>query len=255
MVDKLISLKEAADIMGLSPETLRNWDDSGKFPAIRTNGNHRRYSMESVLGFIEKPEDNRIFFVSNTNMKKYKNQALMNLAHAQSNSALKLAKQSCLDENITAYHGMVVLGLLGDAVEIFLRGAFGYIGSGERKRSFSNLDEMAKCYESELGKKRQALVFDKDIVRKITQLSYECPNAKNGSTEMFSKNPDHLKGFQVSSQFLCNLSEQIILEMVRINIDILPSETGAILFKPWWEERDHYHRRAQERFQQLKNNA
>ena len=51
------SIKEAADILGVSPLTLRNWDKSGKFPAQRhPMNNYRVYklsALESIVNDIE----------------------------------------------------------------------------------------------------------------------------------------------------------------------------------------------------------
>ena len=51
------SIKEAADILGVSPLTLRNWDKSGKFPAQRhPMNNYRVYklsTLEDVINDIE----------------------------------------------------------------------------------------------------------------------------------------------------------------------------------------------------------
>ena len=51
------SIKEAADILGVSPLTLRNWDKSGKFPGQRhPMNNYRVYklsALEDVINDIE----------------------------------------------------------------------------------------------------------------------------------------------------------------------------------------------------------
>lgn len=51
------SIKEAAEILGVSPLTLRNWDKSGKFPARRhPMNNYRVYklsALEEVINDIE----------------------------------------------------------------------------------------------------------------------------------------------------------------------------------------------------------
>ena len=51
------SIKEAAEILGVSPLTLRNWDKSGKFPAQRhPMNNYRVYklsALEVVINDIE----------------------------------------------------------------------------------------------------------------------------------------------------------------------------------------------------------
>ena len=47
-MEKLITLQEASEILGLSKITLRRWDNSGKFKALRTIGGARRYSEEDI---------------------------------------------------------------------------------------------------------------------------------------------------------------------------------------------------------------
>ena len=48
------SIKEAADILGVSALTLRNWDKSGKFPAQRhPMNNYRVYRLSAVKKIIE----------------------------------------------------------------------------------------------------------------------------------------------------------------------------------------------------------
>ena len=42
--NELLSIDQAAELLGVSLQTLRNWDKQGKLtPASRTAGNHRRY--------------------------------------------------------------------------------------------------------------------------------------------------------------------------------------------------------------------
>lgn len=57
MKEVYFSIKEAADILGVSPLTLRNWDKSGKFPAHRhPMNNYRVYklsALERVINDIE----------------------------------------------------------------------------------------------------------------------------------------------------------------------------------------------------------
>lgn len=45
---KNISIGEAAEILGVSIDTLRRWDNSGKFPAEKTEGGHRLYSRQKI---------------------------------------------------------------------------------------------------------------------------------------------------------------------------------------------------------------
>ncbi|KKQ38057.1 MAG: Regulatory protein, MerR, partial [Candidatus Roizmanbacteria bacterium GW2011_GWA2_37_7] len=45
---KLLSIGAAAKIIGVSIDTLRNWDESGTFPSIREDGKIRRYDQKQV---------------------------------------------------------------------------------------------------------------------------------------------------------------------------------------------------------------
>ncbi len=46
---KLLRLKEAADMLGVNPETLRRWDNDGILKAIRVgNRGDRRYKVEEI---------------------------------------------------------------------------------------------------------------------------------------------------------------------------------------------------------------
>lgn len=53
MENKFITIKQAAKILGVSPLTLRNWDNSGKFPAGRHPiSNYRVYKVEDIEELI-----------------------------------------------------------------------------------------------------------------------------------------------------------------------------------------------------------
>lgn len=52
---KLMSVSKAAKMLGVSLDTLRRWDKSGKLVALRTTGGQRRYSVESLQAIL--PDD------------------------------------------------------------------------------------------------------------------------------------------------------------------------------------------------------
>lgn len=57
MENKYITIKQAAAILGVSPLTLRNWDNSGKFPAGRHPiSNYRVYKVEDIEELIQQME-------------------------------------------------------------------------------------------------------------------------------------------------------------------------------------------------------
>jgi len=47
-MDKLITIKKAAEILSVSDETLRNWEKEGKIVPVYTAGGHRRYKIEDI---------------------------------------------------------------------------------------------------------------------------------------------------------------------------------------------------------------
>jgi excisionase family DNA binding protein len=49
MEEKLLKIREAAEILGVSLDTLRRWDESGKLVAIRKDGGTHRYYREKDL--------------------------------------------------------------------------------------------------------------------------------------------------------------------------------------------------------------
>lgn len=51
---QLIPISKAAKILGVSIETLRRWDNSGKFSSIRKPGGHRYYNLQDVNDYLTK---------------------------------------------------------------------------------------------------------------------------------------------------------------------------------------------------------
>ncbi len=44
----LLTIKEAAQLLGVSSKTLRRWDKAGKIKSCRTQGGHRRFKVEDL---------------------------------------------------------------------------------------------------------------------------------------------------------------------------------------------------------------
>lgn len=49
-----ISIGKAANILGVSKQTLRRWEKEGKIKVFRTPQNHRRYDISSIQGYSKK---------------------------------------------------------------------------------------------------------------------------------------------------------------------------------------------------------
>jgi len=52
-----LSIKEAAEFLGVDPSTLRRWDNEGMLIAERTPGGHRRYEKNKLISIRDKKED------------------------------------------------------------------------------------------------------------------------------------------------------------------------------------------------------
>ena len=51
---KLISLREAARILGVNPQTLRRWDDANKLKAVRVGDRKdRKYKLSDLVEILE----------------------------------------------------------------------------------------------------------------------------------------------------------------------------------------------------------
>jgi len=60
MKDKIFSISEAAEYLGVSALTLRNWESKAKVRAFRTPGGHRRFrksDLDVILGPDAKSTD------------------------------------------------------------------------------------------------------------------------------------------------------------------------------------------------------
>ncbi|GAB4309179.1 MAG: helix-turn-helix domain-containing protein [Phototrophicales bacterium] len=52
-----VSLRRAAEILGVHPATVRNWADKGEIASRRTPGGHRRFLKSDLLQHIEREDD------------------------------------------------------------------------------------------------------------------------------------------------------------------------------------------------------
>lgn len=52
-----VSLRRAADILGVHPATVRNWADKGELPSRRTPGGHRRFNRSDLEHYAQTNND------------------------------------------------------------------------------------------------------------------------------------------------------------------------------------------------------
>jgi hypothetical protein len=51
-------LSEAAEVLGVTTQTLRNWDKAKKIKTVRTVGSHRRVPISEIERLQQTKEDN-----------------------------------------------------------------------------------------------------------------------------------------------------------------------------------------------------
>jgi excisionase family DNA binding protein len=52
LLDPIITLEEAAQLLGVCPTTVRRWTNKGVLQHYRTEGNQRRFRLSHVVGFL-----------------------------------------------------------------------------------------------------------------------------------------------------------------------------------------------------------
>ncbi len=58
---KYLTVKEVADLLGVTPLTVRNWDKTGKLKAARHPfNNYRIYKIEDIENFLKKLDRKKI---------------------------------------------------------------------------------------------------------------------------------------------------------------------------------------------------
>jgi len=67
---KWLSPREASELLGVHPTTLRVWTNQGKLPAYRTAGGHRRFDEADIMRFIEQSQQSQTESQINTAVQK-----------------------------------------------------------------------------------------------------------------------------------------------------------------------------------------
>jgi len=49
-MSNLLSISEAAELLGVSTKTIRRWETEGRIKSIRTEGGHRRFTVTDLIG-------------------------------------------------------------------------------------------------------------------------------------------------------------------------------------------------------------
>ena len=55
--ERLVTIGQAAELLGVHPLTVRNWSEKGTIRCLRTPGGHRRYRVQDLQRAIASPQD------------------------------------------------------------------------------------------------------------------------------------------------------------------------------------------------------
>lgn len=56
-MDKLLSIGKASNMLGIHPNTLRDWSDDGKIESVKTPGGHRKFPLSEVQKHMGNKEE------------------------------------------------------------------------------------------------------------------------------------------------------------------------------------------------------
>ena len=56
VMERMISISEASEILGVDIRTLQRWDNDGRLKAYRTLGGHRRYKLSEIESLFTNKE-------------------------------------------------------------------------------------------------------------------------------------------------------------------------------------------------------
>ena len=54
---RLLTIGQAAELLGVHPLTIRNWSEKGTIRCLRTPGGHRRYRLQDLRRALARPQD------------------------------------------------------------------------------------------------------------------------------------------------------------------------------------------------------
>lgn len=54
-----VSIQEVARLLGVHPDTIRDWEAQGHIEATRTPGGHRRYDASTIRGFLNRSQNRK----------------------------------------------------------------------------------------------------------------------------------------------------------------------------------------------------
>lgn len=57
-MEEMISIRRAANILGICDQTLRSWEKQGRIAVVRTAGRQRRYKLSDIENLLQEINKN-----------------------------------------------------------------------------------------------------------------------------------------------------------------------------------------------------
>lgn len=160
-MEQLMTIRQAADYLNVTQETLRRWDAMGKLVPLKTSGGHRRYRKSQLDAYIGIPEEEDAVEVKETTCVTY--------ARVYSNEQKQkgdLDRQSQRLSEYCAKHGLYVKYIIKDC------------GSGlnDNRVGFNRLTDLiiqGKVSKVIVEHKDRLTRFQFNFIRKMFE-SYDC---------------------------------------------------------------------------------
>lgn len=185
MQENLLSIQEAAKILGVSTKTLRRWEARGILVPQRTTGAHRRYTLEQIENFkkngsetpvvteeisVELPEE---IATENTSKKFFFNASSLTSKVQDFKGAFKLSGQQ----------KVVLISSLSAFVFVVAFAGIVYAFTPFYKTKVLGLDEQIKA-SSKIGARTPEEVLAATIASPSFQLKFNAPSLFNSTVRV-----------------------------------------------------------------------
>lgn len=71
-----LSVGEAAELLGISTDTLRRWEKAGRIQSCRTPTNHRRFELSEIMALLKTAEASTMTDTDDTPAKRAASKAV-----------------------------------------------------------------------------------------------------------------------------------------------------------------------------------
>jgi excisionase family DNA binding protein len=89
--ERVMTIDQVAQLLGVTTATLRNWDKNGKLKALRTEGKHRRYKESDVTAIRKQMMTGAEFMIQGTTPRTLKEELEKMLAQFQPEDSITLS--------------------------------------------------------------------------------------------------------------------------------------------------------------------